>query len=278
VQTVFIESASVKQYDESQVMQPVSETKFTHEITVPDLSARYGTTQVAAGIIGFADLTLGAGVAPVLEAHIAASNRFKGIRQICSWDVNSDVIHATANPGLLLDASFRDGVARLHDYGLIFETFIYHPQLMELVDLVRALPDTTVVLDHIGGPLGIGPYAERREEEFSRWKTTMTELSACPNVFIKLGGLGMPICGFDWSERDVPPGSAEVAEKITPYYLFCIEKFGVARCMFESNFPVDRTSYSYNVLWNAFKRFTKDFSPGERSALFYDTAVKAYRL
>jgi L-fuconolactonase len=278
VQTVFIESASLKKFDEPPVMQPVEETRFTHDITAPDLRSKYGPTKVAAGIVGFADLTLGSGVAPVLEAHITASDRFKGIRHICSWDINSEIIRATAAPGLLLDTKFREGVACLRDYGLIFETFIYHPQLMELVDLAKALSNTTIILDHIGGPLRIGPYAEKREEVINRWKTAMTTLSDYPNVFVKLGGLGMSICGFGWSEQDVPPGSAEVAGEIAPYYLWCIEKFGVKRCMFESNFPVDRASYSYNVLWNAFKRLTRDFSPAERSALFYDTAVNAYRL
>lgn len=278
VETVFIESASVKQYDKPQMMQPVSETKFTHEITQPNLSSQYGKTKVAAGIVGFADLTLGSGVAPVLEAHIAASDRFKGIRQICSWDKHSDIIHATAAPGLLRDGKFRQGVARLPEYGLSFETFIYHPQIMELVDLARALPNVTVILDHIGGPLGIGPYAEDKEESINQWKRGMIALSACSNVFIKLGGLGMLICGFGWNERGVPPDSSEVAEETAPYYLWCIENFGVERCMFESNFPVDKASYSYNTLWNAFKRLSRGFSPEHRAALFHDTAVKAYRL
>jgi L-fuconolactonase len=278
VQTVFIESASARQYDEPQIMQPVNETEFTHEITASKSSSKYGKTKVAAGIVGFADFTLGSGVVPVLEAHLAASDRFRGIRQICSWDANSDIIHSTAAPGLLMDTGFREGAACLQKYGLSFETFIYHPQLTELVDMARALPDITIILDHIGGPLGIGPYADKRDEIFLEWKKAMADLSACPNVFIKLGGLGMPICGFGWSERDVHPNSTEIATETAPYYLWCIEKFGVGRCMFESNFPVDKASYSYDIMWNAFKRISKDFSPEERAALFYDTAVKAYRL
>lgn len=278
VQTVFIESASVKKYDEPQIMQPVNETKFIHEITAPNLCNQYGTTKVAAGIIGFADLTLGSKVTRVLEAHIAASDRFRGIRQICSWDINSDIIHSTTTPGLLLDAKFREGAACLQKYGLIFETFIYHPQLMELVDMARALPDIPIILDHVGGLLGIGPYAEKSEEVFREWKEGITELSNRPNVFMKLGGLGMPICGFGWNERSIPPNSTELAIAMAPLYLWCIEKFGVERCMFESDFPVDKASYSYNIMWNAFKLICRDCSPDERAALFYDTAVNVYRL
>jgi L-fuconolactonase len=278
VQTVFVESESAKKQDIIQRLEPVRETRFTHDITEQNESRQYGTTRVAAGIVGFADLRLGAEVIPVLEAHLAASDRFCGVRQICSWDANSDIIRSISTPELLMDTKFREGFACLKRYNLTFETFLYHPQLKEFVDLARAFPDILVILNHIGGPLGIGPYAGKREEVFREWKNDMATLADCPNAFVKLGGLGMPICGFGWSERATPPGSAEIAEVVAPYYLWCIEQFGVDRCMFESNFPVDRESYSYNILWNAFKRIGKSFSPEERAALFYNTAVKVYRL
>jgi len=149
---------------------------------------------------------------------------------------------------------------------------------MELADLARAFPGTTIILNHTGGPLGIGPYTGKREEVFQEWKRGIVALANCPNVVVKLGGLGMPICGFGWNERVTPPSSAELAEAMAPYFRWCIEHFGVDRCMFESNFPADKVSYSYTVLWNAFKRISKDFSPEDRSALFHDTAVKVYRL
>jgi predicted TIM-barrel fold metal-dependent hydrolase len=149
---------------------------------------------------------------------------------------------------------------------------------MDLVDLAEAFPETPIILDHIGGPLGIGPYAHKREEVFQDWKRKIDALSICPNVVVKLGGLGMPLAGFGWHEQLKPPNSAELAEVMAPYYNWCIDKFGTDRCMFESNFPVDRASYSYTVVWNAFKRISNDFSPRDRAALFYDTAVKVYRL
>jgi predicted TIM-barrel fold metal-dependent hydrolase len=155
---------------------------------------------------------------------------------------------------------------------------LYHPQLSEFAALARAVPDVPMILNHVGGLLGVGPYAEKRDEVFRVWKRGIAEVATCPNVVVKLGGLGMMRCGFDWHTRSVPPTSSELMEVTRPYYLHCIEQFGPTRCMFESNFPVDKLSCSYNILWNSFKRMTKDFSAAERSALFHDTATRVYRL
>lgn len=277
VRTVFVESESARSQGTIQGLQPVAETKFTHEITSRDASRQYGKTVVAAGIIGFADLRLGAEVAPVLKAHLAASDRFRGVRQLCSWDADSKIRSMSA-PGILKDSTFREGIACLRKHKLSFETFIYFHQLNEFIDLARAFPDITMIINHIGGPLGVGPYASKRSEVFREWKSKITELAECPNVFVKLGGLGMPECGFGWNDLAVPPNSTELVEGMAPYLLWCIEQFGAHRCMFESNFPVDRASYSYAVLWNAFKRISKGFSKTERAALFNGTAQKAYRL
>ncbi len=281
VQTVFIECRSMYRKNGPDEMRPVGETEFVQGIATQSASEQYGMPLVAAGIVSFADLTLGAAVVPVLEAHMVASrNRFRGIRHIAAWDASPEItsFRGSFPRGLLLDPKFREGFACLQKYSLSFDAWLYHPQLMELVDLARAFPDTTIILDHIGGPLGIGPYAGKRDEVFKEWKQRIATLSTCPNVVVKLGGLGMPRCGFGWHERAIPPSSDELAEAMAPYYGFCIEQFGVDRCMFESNFPVDKISYSYIVMWNAFKRITKDFSPEDRAALFHDTAVKAYRL
>ena len=280
VQTVFIECRSMYRQDGPPEMQPVGETEFVQGIAAQSASGQYGVTRVAAGIVGHADLTVGTAVSAVLEAHTAASsNRFRGIRHSSVWDASTD-IRPYMNPpkGLLLDSKFREGFGCLHRYGLSFDAWLYHPQLPELADLARAYPDTQIIVDHIGGLLGTGPYAGKREEIFQQWKDRITELSACPNVVVKLGGLGMPMCGFGWNEWKAPPASTELAETMAPYFHWCIEQFGVDRCMFESNFPVDKASYSYTVMWNAFKRITKDFSPAEKAALFHDTAVKVYRL
>lgn len=278
-QTVFLECRSMYRQYGPEEMRPVGETEFVQGIATQSARGQYGTN-VAAGIVGFADLTLGAGVAAVLEAHIAASSdRFRGIRQIAAWDASDNVISLARPPKrLLLDPKFREGFACLQKYRLSFDAWLFHTQLMELLDLARAFPDTTIILDHIGGPLGVGPYAGRREEVLGEWQHGIAALATCPNVFVKLGGLGMPLCGFGWHERATPPNSTELAEAMAPYYDFCIEQFGVNRCMFESNFPVDKLSYSYTVVWNAFKRIVRDFPPEEKAALFQDTAVRVYRL
>lgn len=281
VSTVFVECMSMYRKDEPQDMRPVGETEFVQGVAARSASGQYGPTAVAAGIVSFADLTLGHAVAPVLEAHIAAShNRFRGIRHACAWDASPDIrnSHTAASQGLLFDPACRQGFACLQQYGLSFDAWLYHPQIPELVDLARAFPHVPIILDHVGGPLGIGPYAGKRAEVFEAWKRDIAELATCPNVVVKLGGLAMSISGFGWHKRAIPPTSAELAEAMSPYYRFCIEQFGVDRCMFESNFPVDKVSCSYTILWNAFKRMTQGFSTAEQTALFHDTAVRIYRL
>jgi len=175
-------------------------------------------------------------------------------------------------------ASFREGYAELGKRGLSFDAWLYHPQIVELIDLVRAFPDTPVILDHFGGPLGIGPYTDKREEIFSRWCDDIAELALCPNVFAKLGGLVMPINGFDFHKQDRPATSDEIVDATGRYYRHAIDCFGVERCMFESNFPVDKQSCSYTVLSNAFKKMVADASDSEKAALFHDTAARVYRL
>ncbi len=281
VQTVFIECRAMYRESGPEEMRPVGETEFVQRVTEEAAGRLPGKTEVAAAIVGHADLTLGARVSPVLEAHIEAGRgRFRGIRHITTWDENPEGVLSPTNVprGLLLDAKFREGFACLRRYDLGFDAWIYYPQLADLVDLARAFPDTPIVMNHTGGILGIGPYAGRRDEVFRDWQQSVASLAACPNVTMKLGGLGMPRTGLGWHERKTPPPSSEIAQAMTPYFQWCIEKFGADRCMFESNFPVDKVSYSYTVLWNAFKIFSKGFSSPERRALFRETAVKAYRL
>jgi predicted TIM-barrel fold metal-dependent hydrolase len=280
VRTVFVECQAMYRQDGPAELRPVGETEFVQGIAAQGASGRYGATAVAAGIVSFADLTLGDAVAPVLEAHaVAGDHRLRGIRHSCAHDPSPQISSYKRPPrGLLLDPRFRAGFKRLQKAGLSFDAWLYHPQLAELVDLARAFPDTIVVLDHIGGPIGVGPYAGRRDAVLQDWQRGITALASCPNVVVKLGGLGMSISGFGWHERDKPPSSAELAKAFAPYYLFCIERFDVDRCMFESNFPVDKVSYSYAIMWNAFKRLTAGFSAGERAALFHDTAARVYRL
>ena len=281
--TVFVECASMYRAAEPEEFRVVGETEWVQGIAAQSASGRFGEVRAAAGIVGSADLRLGDRVVPVLEAHRAASpQRFRGIRHRAAWAEPGVLPTQPAAAGtpahLLLDPDFRRGFAWLRVYGLSFEAWLYHPQLPELADLARAFPDTVIILTHLGGPLGVGAYADKRDEVFAQWKAGLAAVAACPNVVLKVGGIQMAINGFGWHERERPPTSDELLEANRDWYLYAIEQFGPARCMFESNFPVDRLSCSYTVLWNQFKKLTTGFSAEERAAMFHDTAKRIYRL
>jgi L-fuconolactonase len=281
VSTVFVECSSMYRKDGPEEMKPVGETEFVNGVAAMSASGTYGSTRINAGIVGFADLCLGAAVKPVLEAHIAAGGgRFRGIRHAAGWDLDPKISNSHTNPSasLYLDPTFRKGFAQLAPLGLSFDAWLYHPQISELTSLARAFPDTPIVLDHFGGPLGIGPYAGKREEIFEKWKADIADLAQCPNVMAKLGGINMKINGFGWHRLESPPSSAELAITTAPYYLYMIEKFGADRCMFESNFPVDKVTCTYNILWNTFKRIAADFSPTDKADLFCGSASRFYQL
>ncbi len=275
--TVFVECLTSHRKDGPEALRPVGETETIERMAAA--SAR-SDVAVAAGIVGFADLTRGAAVREVLEAHLAASERFRGIRHASAWDASPEIRPAHSRPpqALLGRKEFREGFACLRQLGLSFDAWLYHTQITELTVLAREFPEVAIVLDHVGGPLGIGRHAGKRAEVFASWLDSIRELARCPNVHVKLGGLAMPLNGFGWHERDTPPGSRELADATAPYYDACIEHFGPERCMFESNFPVDRTSCSYGVLWNSFKLATQRYGAAERRALFHDTAARVDRL
>ena len=277
VSSVAVECGAMYREKGPPELRPVGETEFLEGIASENARAD-NDTAVAAGIVAYADLSLGDDVAGVLEAHREASpTRLRGIRYSTMWDA-SDSFRSVPRPGLLRDNAVRKGFACLQPLGLSFDAWLYHPQIADLVDLARAFPDVPIILDHIGGPLGLGPYEDRRDEVFQAWSADITALSSCPNVVLKLGGVGSLRSGYDWHQRTPKPGSAELAEAMRPYFEFCIEKFGAGRCMFESNFPVDRISYSYVSVWNAFKLIARGCSDAERDALFHDTAVRVYGL
>lgn len=285
VATVFVECTSMYRTSGPEALRPVGETEFVQRLAAEHertgAGRRPGATRVAAGIVGFADLLLGARVREVLEAHLGASpGRFRGIRHAAGWHASEDIRNAHSNPpeGLLGLPAFRQGFAELRPLGLSFDAWLYHTQLGELTALARAFPDVTIVLDHFGGPLGVGPYAGKADEVFQAWRRSIDELATCPNVFAKLGGINMALNGFGWHKRERPPTSEELALATRRYYLHTIERFGVERCMFESNFPMDRLSCSYAILWNAFKRIVAGCSAEEKRALLHDTAARVYRL
>jgi L-fuconolactonase len=281
VATVYIEARAMRRVSGPVEMRPVGEVEFANGVAAMCESGIYGETKACAGIVGHADLTLGSRVEPVLEAHIrAGGDRFRGIRHTVAWDADP----AMRNPGYvtqqhqLSQASFREGFAVLGHLGLSFEAWLFHPQIDELVDLASAFPNVRIVLNHVGGPIGIGTYAGRRNEIFAGWASAIKRLAACENVYVKLGGLGMRMGGFGFSEQAEPPSSDMLASAFRPYIETCIKAFGASRAMFESNFPVDKGSYSYAVFWNACKLIAKDASEAERADLFAGAATRFYRL
>ena len=281
VKTVFVECLAYYRQGGPTEMKTVGETESIRRLAEENETFADHRIDVAAGIVGFADLTLGASVEAVLEAHIeAGGERFKGVRHASGWDPSDEVPNAHHRPpeGLLADSKFRKGLSQLSKHGLCFDASAYHPQLPEVADLARQFPDTVIVLNHVGVPLGIGPYADRNSDVMELWRKGIDELSPLENVYIKFGGVGMNLFGFHWQDWKGDLSYAEIARAASPFFLHCIEGFGPHRCMFESNFPVDKTAFTYTAVWNAFKSLTGDMSIEERSWLFYRTAECAYRL
>lgn len=278
--TVFVECKTHYDMDAPAELAPAGELRFALAEAL-DAQRKGARTRVAAALVGNADLALGTDVGCVLDRLIeVAQGRLRGIRNIAVWHADPNVRASAATPPahLLLDPSFRKGVAQLASRGLTFDAWAIHTQLPELCDLAAALPETGIVLNHVGGPLALGPYRGHRDEVFDAWRRDITELAQRPNVFVKLGGFGMPLFGFDFECGATPPDSVGIAAKIRPYVETCIEAFGASRCMFESNFPVDKGSFGYGVLWNAYKRLAAGAGDAEKRALFHDTAERFYRL
>jgi len=281
VATVFEECNSMYRADRPEELRSVGETEFVAGIAAMSASGLYGPTRVAAGIVGFADLTLGDRVEPVLEALIrAGGGRFRGVRHSAGWDASEAIgnSHTATGPHVLRQADFRAGLARLTAFSLSMDAWLYHPQLDDVIDLARALPSTPIIMCHVGGPLGYGPYAGKRDEVFATWKTKITELATCPNVVMKLGGMINRLAAYDYRALPAPVSSAKLAGYWRPYLETCIERFGPDRCMFESNFPVEKMGISWAALWNAFKRIAAGASAEEKLALFSGTVRRVYRL
>lgn len=275
VDSVFVECRASYDDHVQPHLRPVGETVF-----VAGEAAR-SSMQLMGGIVAHADLTDGAHLDEVIDAHHeAADGRFRGIRHSGSHARQPDVlaIPGRAPAGLYAQSDFRAGVRALGERSLTYDTWHYHYQNQEFVELARSVPGTTIVLDHFGTPLGVGRYESQREEIYEQWVLDIEAIAACENVVAKLGGLAMPDNGFGWDTAARPPTSDDFVDAQRRYYIHTIECFGPERCMFESNFPVDRLSLSYGVLWNAFKKMVADFSSNERDAMFRGTAARIYKL
>ena len=278
--TVFVQANYNYRSDLPPHLAPIGETEAAANISA-ECAAKGFPTKVAAAIVAFADLTLGGQLDEVLDAHAAAGRgAFRGIRHGVSRDPHypEGIVVRPAPPGLLADPAYRAGMARLAARGISYDAMLYHRQIGELTAAARVLPELPIVLDHIGCIIVIVPYRGQEAETFLSWRADMAELAKCANVTVKLGGFGMIICGSRWHEANVPPSSADLAGAWRPYIETCIELFGVQRCMFESNFPVDKAMYSYLTVWNAFKLLAQEASTQERHALFSGNAARFYRI
>lgn len=279
--TVYVQARSMLRADGPPAMRVIGETEFANGVAAMCASGRYGEIRPCAGIVGSADLRLGDDVRSVLEAHlVAGGGRFRGIRHVAAWDSDASLLNSAyaTTEDMLATPEFRAGFAHLATLGLSFDAWLLFPQIPRLTDLARAFPDTPVVLDHCGGIVRIGGYADRRGEVFERWAIALRDLAGCENVMVKLGGLGMPLSGFGFDARERAPSSIELADAWRPWFERCIELFGTSRCMFESNFPADRASGTYTTCWNAMKRIAAGASADERSDLFWRSATRFYRL
>jgi L-fuconolactonase len=278
--SVFVDAHAMYRASGPQAMRSVGEVEFANGVAAMGASGIYGESKVCAGIVGGVDLKFGSAVEEVLAAHLqAAGSRYRGVRSPILYDEDSAILGVGIGmPHVLLDSAFRAGFKCLDRFDLSFDALLFEPQLPDLIDLARAFPNTRIILNHCGIPLGVGRYSGRREERFSIWRDRIGTLAQCDNVAVKLGGLGMPFAGFKSFMSAEPATSAQLADEWKPYIETCIEAFGVRRCMFGSNFPVDSAAGSYATLWNAFKRLAAGASNDEKTALFSETAMRIYRL
>ena len=276
--TAFVEARSMYRPGGPEELRPVGEVEVVQGLAAASNSGVYGDSRAAAAIVGHADLKLADKVQPVLEALQAASpNRFRGIRHNVTWNTDPSWDNRETQ-GILANSQFREGARVLARMGLSLDMMQAFPQMPEIADFAKAVPDLTIILNHIGGLSRTGIYANKDDEVIPVWEEGIAAVAACPNVVVKLGGLGMPRIGFGWHGREVPIGSEELAEAMSPWLTYCIEQFGPNRCMFESNFPPDKVSFSYNVMYNAFKIMSGSYSSTERAAMLHDTAVRVYRI
>ena len=280
VATVFAECAAMYRPYGPPALRSIGEVEFANGIGAQAASGVFGETLACAALFGSVDLMQGEAAGEVLDAHAGrAPDRYRGVRPIVVADAHGVLDPWPSAPADMMgSAAFRAGAGELARRDLVLDIWLFHHQLDELTRLARALPDLRIVLDHIGTPLGMGYYADRRAEVFEAWRRGLQDLAECPNVVVKLGGLNMHFNGFDWHKRALPPTSDELVAANGPYYRCAIDLFGPARCMFESNFPMDKRACGYGVLWNAHKKLAQGCSDAEKALMFRDVAVATYRI
>jgi predicted TIM-barrel fold metal-dependent hydrolase len=277
--TIYVESHTLYRSKGPAHLKSLGEVEFVNGCAAMSASGFFGDTEICAGIISNVDLSLGDAAEEVLHAHMrAGGERYRGIRSTTIYDEDPAIVGGIGAPHRLADPEFRKGFRLLEPLGLTFDSVVFEPQLPDVIDLARSFPGTQIILNHVGFPIGVGRYQGQREARFGIWRDNIRALAACENVAVKLGGLGSPFAGLPSFQQSPPASSQQLASEWKPYIETCIEAFGVERCMFESNYPMESTIGSYVTVWNAFKRLTADFSASEKRALFSGTASRIYRI
>ncbi|WP_170235335.1 amidohydrolase family protein [Verticiella sediminum] len=280
--TVYVEAYSAGwRKDGPEAYRSVGEVERIVGLTEQPLPMSWGSSHIAAGIVSSVDLAAGDDIAPVLAAHKEAGvGRLRGVRHHTAYDSGSvgSLNKHQPSPQLMAEPKFRQGMAQLQRAGLSFDAWVYHTQLADLADLAAAFPEVDVVVNHMGGLIGVAEHREQREAALKTWRQGLAELARHPNVKVKVGGMGMPVFGFGFEHAAKPASSDDLARAWAPLVEVCLETFGTGRCMFESNFPVDKQSAGYNEVWNAFKKLSASLSADERRDVFYRTACEVYRL
>jgi predicted TIM-barrel fold metal-dependent hydrolase len=278
VATVYAECHSMYRKDGANEQRSLGETEFVRGQAAMSASGEFGTARACDVMFGNVDLTLGGVVEPILEQHLeASSGRFRGVRLSSGWHADEKIGNVAEQPHLLIDPRVKEAVAVVSRMGLSLDCWLYHPQLDEVAQLADDYPELTIILNHVGTPILGGPYRGKTNEVFKDWKAAIVRLSKRDNVFVKLGALPIRMPGYD-GDRSLPPGSEEVAAAWRPWMETCIDAFGPARSMYESNFPVQKRWCSYQVCWNAFKRISAGASADDKTDLFSGAAARAYRI
>ncbi|WP_233852951.1 amidohydrolase family protein [Paraburkholderia sp. HD33-4] len=285
--SVFVQARAMQRAEGPEEMKPVGETEFVNGMAAMSASGIYGESRLCAGIVGYADLRLGQAIRPVLEAHIQAGGgtsltggRFCGIRQPATWDSDPSLFNSSypTAPDMFESPAVGAAMGELAELGLTFDAWVLFTQIPHVTALARSFPQLRIVLDHCGGIALSGQYQGRNEEVFARWSDAIRELAKSPNVTVKLSGLGMRLSAFGFDSRDVAPSSAELASAWRPWVETCLETFGSSRCMYGSNFPVDKGSYGYGIGLNALKLLCEGATPSEKEDVFWRTAMRFYNL
>lgn len=279
--SVYVQCRSMLRRSGPEELKPLGEVEFACGAAAMFSSGHYGNAQGCEAIVAGVSLTAGEALQPAIDMMMQQSaGRLRGMRNPLAWHADPRVLSSPATPpaGLAGSAGFRRGAACLARNGLSLDVWVYHTQLKEIVDLARAIPDLRIVVDHCGGPVGVGPCQGQRDEVFSHWRNDLAQLAALPNVSIKISGLGMAVMGYPFAQAATPPDSLTLMQAWQPWFETIVGLFGAGRCMFASNFPVDKGMFSYGVFWNACKRLAHQATRDEKDQLFWRTAATTYRL